>query len=98
MSDLDFIGGRYGAWLGNQQFTVQRCTFRDCQVAVFQMWNWCFVYQDITVEDCKIGLEMRTGTTSTEQAVASEILADWNIKSTEIGVKMTVESSGTLIL
>lgn len=98
MSDLTFTGGRFGCWLGNQQFTVQRLHFFRVQTAIFQAWNWCFLYQDVKIEKCGIGLEIKTGTTETAQAVATEILCDWIIEDTTVGVKMSAESSGTLIL
>ncbi|KAF8831744.1 hypothetical protein HHX47_DHR1000965 [Lentinula edodes] len=40
MSDLTFYGGKFGMWVGNQQFTVQNVTMNNCKTAVFGIWNW----------------------------------------------------------
>ena len=40
MSDLVFNGGKYGIWVGNQQFIVPIIAVGDAQVGVFAAWNW----------------------------------------------------------
>lgn len=34
MSDLIFNGGKYGIWVGNQQFTVRNLTVNNAQTGV----------------------------------------------------------------
>lgn len=38
--DLVFNGGKYGIWVGNQQFTVRNITVNKAQTAIFGLWNW----------------------------------------------------------
>ena len=38
--DMVFNGGRYGMWVGNQQFTVRNVTVNNANTAVYQSWNW----------------------------------------------------------
>jgi glucan 1,3-beta-glucosidase len=45
MGDLIFNGGKYGLWLGNQQFTVRNVTINDASTAIFSQWNWGWTYQ-----------------------------------------------------
>lgn len=40
LSDLTFTGGKYGAFLGSQQFTSRNLVFTDCSTAIFMNWNW----------------------------------------------------------
>lgn len=41
MTDLTFLGGKYGAFFGNQQFTTRNMTFSgQLGAAVFMNWNW----------------------------------------------------------
>lgn len=35
MTDLVFNGGRYGAFLGSQQFTTRNLVFNNCKTAIF---------------------------------------------------------------
>ena len=48
MSDLHFEGGKYGLWLGNQQFLSLRLTFDRCDTAIFILWVTIqdFVFQN----------------------------------------------------
>lgn len=38
MSDLQFEGGKYGMWVGNQQFLSLRMTFDRCDTAIYINW------------------------------------------------------------
>lgn len=38
MSDLTFIGGNYGMWVGNQQFLTRNLSFKNCNTAVLMNW------------------------------------------------------------
>ncbi|KAF8078081.1 glycoside hydrolase family 55 protein [Lyophyllum atratum] len=40
MGDLIFNGGKYGMWVGNQQFTVRNVTINNADTAVLHHWNW----------------------------------------------------------
>lgn len=100
MTDLTFRGGRYGAYLGNQQFTVRNSSFENCQTAISQAWNWGWSYHDIRIVNCTLGLEMRTSAdpASGSQGAASILAYDWSLDSVETAFNITTPGSGTLIL
>ncbi|KAF9068683.1 glycoside hydrolase family 55 protein [Rhodocollybia butyracea] len=43
MGDLVFNGGKFGMWVGNQQFTVRNVIMNNCKTAVFGVWNLSYV-------------------------------------------------------
>ncbi|EJT82205.1 hypothetical protein GGTG_02179 [Gaeumannomyces tritici R3-111a-1] len=101
MSDLTFEGGEYGFFAGAQQFTVRNMTFRNCKTAVFANWNWLIALQDITIENCGVGIDMANGDGS--QTVGSVMLMDSVIRNTPVGVLTSYKqgaasTNGTLIL
>ena len=32
--------GKFGIWVGNQQFTVRNITINNAQTAIYSIWNW----------------------------------------------------------
>lgn len=100
MTSLTFSGGRYGAYLGNQQFTVRNSSFENCQTAISQAWNWGWSYHDIHVKNCTLGLEMRTSPdpASGSQGAASILAYDWTLYNVDTAFNITTPDSGTLIL
>ncbi|KAJ4406652.1 hypothetical protein N0V82_010075 [Gnomoniopsis sp. IMI 355080] len=101
MSDLTFNGGGYGAFFGNQQFTTRNLTFNGCNTAIFMNWNWAWTLKDVTINNCKVGLDMATGVTS--QTVGSVLFLDSKISNTPIGVNTSyvttqTGTNGTLVL
>jgi glucan 1,3-beta-glucosidase len=38
MSDLKFTGGKFGMWVGNQQFLSVNLEFEDCDTAIYINW------------------------------------------------------------
>ncbi|SPO21480.1 probable beta-1,3 exoglucanase precursor [Ustilago trichophora] len=100
MTNLSFRGGRYGAYLGNQQFTVRNTSFENCQTAISQAWNWGWSYHDIHVTNCTLGLEMRTSPNpaSGSQGAASILAYDWTLCNVDTAFNITTPDSGTLIL
>lgn len=87
MSDLTFIGGNYGMFLGNQQFTTRNLTFSGCNTAIFMNWNWLWTLKSVNVDNCGIGLDMSTLQNGVNQTVGSVILLDSVMTNTPIGVK-----------
>ncbi|KAB5515493.1 glycoside hydrolase family 55 protein [Coniochaeta sp. 2T2.1] len=101
MVDLTFNGGKYGAFLGNQQFTTRNMTFNNCQTAIFMNWNWAWTLQDVKINNCGVGIDMANGGTS--QTVGSVLVVDSVFQNTPIGVLTAYsvsspETNGTLIL
>ena len=105
MTDLTFNGGKFGAFLGSQQFTTKNMTFNGCQTAIFMNWNWAWTFQDININNCGIGIDMANVDTSIggAQTVGSILLLDSKITNTPIGVSTVYNPSssstnGTLVL
>jgi glucan 1,3-beta-glucosidase len=102
MSDLTFNGGGVGAFLGSQQFTTRNMTFNDCETAIYMNWNWLWTMKSITINNCKVGLDMANSPSN--QTVGSVLMLDSKLVNTPIGVNtsFTADSipttGGTLIL
>lgn len=102
MSDLTFNGGKYGAFFGSQQFTTRNMTFNGCKTAIFMNWNWAWTFQDITINDCEVGIDMSNGGPAS-QTVGSVLVVDSTFKNTKIGIRTAYDptspqTNGTLIL
>jgi glucan 1,3-beta-glucosidase len=82
---VTFNGGLIGAQVGNQQFTMRNLTFNNCITAISQIWNWGWVYQGISINNCQKGIDMSSGN-DTWNAVGSMILIDSSITNTPIGI------------
>lgn len=100
MGDLMFYGGYIGAQFGNQQYTMRNLTFVGCVTAIQQLWDWYWVYRDLTVVNCGVGINM------TASGFGSAILMDSFFYDTEVALvsaKNTtapgnMQSQGSLIL
>lgn len=100
MGDLMFYGGNIGAQFGNQQYTMRNLTFVGCMTAVQQLWDWYWVYRDLTVMDCGVGINM------TASGFGSAIVMDsffYNTHVAMVSAKNTtsagnMQSQGSLIL
>ncbi|KAK0225097.1 glycoside hydrolase family 55 protein [Armillaria nabsnona] len=97
ISDLEFNGGKYGMWVGNQQFTVRNVVFNGVNTAVFASWNWGWTYQGVTINNCQVGFDITTGGVATNaQTVEAEAIIDATVNQTEIFVRTSAASNGTL--
>ncbi|KPM38241.1 Glucan 1,3-beta-glucosidase [Neonectria ditissima] len=101
MTDLTFTGGKYGAFVGSQQFTSRNMTFRKVNTAIYMNWNWAWAFHGVTIENCGVGLDMTSG--ESVQNVGSVLLLDSKISNTPIGVNTLYDpgqtsTNGTLIL
>ncbi|KAK0225092.1 exo-beta-1,3-glucanase [Armillaria nabsnona] len=97
MSDLEFNGGKYGMWVGNQQFTVRNVIFNGVNTAVFASWNWGWAFQGVTINNCQVGFDLLTGGVATDtQTVGAEAIIDATVNQTEIFVRTSAASNGTL--
>lgn len=102
LEDLIFNNGHICLFSGNQQFTIVNATFNKCNTAIYQNWAWIFLYKDIEINDCGVGLDMTQG--GDIPAMGSVIMLDSTMRNTQFGVvttfsgKSTPASAGTLIL
>ncbi|KAF8736780.1 hypothetical protein AX14_014012 [Amanita brunnescens Koide BX004] len=97
MGDLVFNGGKYGMWVGNQQFTVRNITVNNAQSAVYMNWNWAWTFQTVNINNCQVGFDLATGGVrgGTQTAGAMTIL-DATVVNTGVFVRMSTTSPCTL--
>ncbi|KAL0489416.1 glucan 1,3-beta-glucosidase [Acrasis kona] len=58
-SDLVFEGGKFGMWIGNQQFGNRNITIRDASVAaVFLNWDWVWTFHNFFISNCPVGFDV----------------------------------------
>ncbi|KAG1736747.1 glycoside hydrolase family 55 protein [Suillus lakei] len=96
MGDLVFNGGKYGIWVGNQQFTVRNITVNNANTAVFGSWAWGWTYQRVIINDCQIGFDISNG------GDGGEAIIDAVVTNTPIFIKTpkptNVSVAGSLVL
>ncbi|KAJ7718670.1 exo-beta-1,3-glucanase [Mycena metata] len=97
MGDLIFNGGKFGMWVGNQQFTVRNITVNNAQTAVFGIWNWGWTFQNVNINNCGVGFDLSSGSTSTSQKVGAEAIIDATATNTPIFLRTSSSSNGQLI-
>ncbi|KAJ7445699.1 exo-beta-1,3-glucanase [Mycena galericulata] len=97
MGDLVLNGGKFGMWVGNQQFTVRNVTVNNANTAVFGVWNWGWTFQNININNCQVGFDLSTGTTATSQTIGAEAIIDATVANTPIFVRTATAANGKVI-
>ncbi|CAK5279356.1 unnamed protein product [Mycena citricolor] len=90
MGDLVFHGGKFGMWVGNQQFTVRNVSISNAQTAIQGVWNWGWTFQGVQITNCGIGFDLLNG-------VGAEAIIDVTVQDTPIFLRTAVPSNGTLV-
>ncbi|TRM62679.1 glycoside hydrolase family 55 protein [Schizophyllum amplum] len=102
MSDLTFNGGKFGMWVGNQQFTVRNVTINNAKTAIYSLWNWGWTYQGVTVNNCDIAFDVMTGgITEDTQTTAGLAIVDAVVSETPIFLQTSNSSTslaGSIVL
>ncbi|KAM5540301.1 hypothetical protein V8D89_006120 [Ganoderma adspersum] len=84
MGDLVFNGGKFGLWVGNQQFTVRNITVNNAQTGV-------------NINNCQFGFQITTGgTTQDNQGTGGEAIIDAVVTNTPIFIQNSLPSGGSL--
>lgn len=97
MSDLVFNGGKFGIWVGNQQFTVRNITINNAQTAIYSIWNWGWTFQGVQINNCQVGFDLSTGgLTSETQTVGAEAIIDATVTKTSVFVRTSKASNRSL--
>ncbi|KAL6310407.1 exo-beta-1,3-glucanase [Sparassis latifolia] len=99
MGDMVFNGGKYGLWVGNQQFTVRNITVNGANTGepVYGLWSWGWTYQRININNCEIGFDLTIGTANgSAQGIGSEAIIDATVTNTPIFVQRSATSNHTL--
>ena len=82
---------------------MRNLVFNDCVTAISQLWDWGWVYQGLSINNCKTGINIAAGGSSA-QTVGSVTLLDSSITNTPVGIVTAYTSSsspataGSLIL
>ncbi|KAJ7197153.1 glycoside hydrolase family 55 protein [Mycena pura] len=90
MGDLVFNGGKFGLWVGNQQFTVRNVTINNAQTAIMGVWAWGWTFQGVKINGCQIGFDL-------SDIVGAEAITDATVSDTPIFVRYATLSNGTLL-
>jgi hypothetical protein len=62
LSDLIFEGGKFGLWIGNQQFTSRNITIRHTSVsAIYLNWDWVWSFQGMKISDTPVAIDVNSG-------------------------------------
>ncbi|GIZ46138.1 hypothetical protein CKM354_000927700 [Cercospora kikuchii] len=83
-SDLTFTGGKFGAFLGSQQFTSRNLVFKNCRTAIFMNWNWGWTLSNVSISGSTVGIDMSANPQNL--STGSVLLSDSIIQDTEYGV------------
>jgi len=103
MSDLTFYGGKFGIWMGNQQFTLRKAQFHSCQTAIYLRQDYVATFSELAIEDCGIGIDI-TGVSDTRlEQVGSVTLFDSSMGNVLIGIKtdrtaISAKTAASLVL
>ncbi|KAJ6645755.1 Glucan 1,3-beta-glucosidase [Pseudolycoriella hygida] len=105
MSDLKFVGGKFGMWVGNQQFLSINLSFDRCDTAIYMNWNWQWTFKNLEITNVNIGVDMSATSSPVQSNVGSILLLDSSIvnASTVVLLRNNYEPrvndvSGTLLL
>ncbi|KDQ16283.1 glycoside hydrolase family 55 protein [Botryobasidium botryosum FD-172 SS1] len=97
LSDVTFNGGKFGIWVGNQQFTVRNLKVTNAATAVFSIWNWGWTYQNVIIDNCKIGFEISTGgTDQAHQTSGANVILDATVTNTPVFVRTSTSQRNSL--
>ncbi|THC89427.1 hypothetical protein EYZ11_011128 [Aspergillus tanneri] len=101
ITDVTITGGKYGANLGNQQFTIRNLSISNSQVGIWQQWNWGWTYQGVNIANCTTAVAMTNGGMG-NQLVGSIAIIDSTIRDCSVFVdtvwRESAWSNGSLIL
>jgi glucan 1,3-beta-glucosidase len=86
MTDLGFNGGNKGFSVGNQQFTTRNLTFNNVNTAIEQLWDWGWTYKSVSINNCRVGLNMSAVDVRGDTNVGSITFFDSEITNTPIGI------------
>lgn len=87
VGDLVIDGGWHGLTVGNQQFTFRNISISNAGIAVKQLWDWGWTYQDIKIRNCDVGFDISSVGENNALTVGSITVFDSEITNTAVGVK-----------
>ncbi|KAK4441988.1 pectate lyase superfamily protein-domain-containing protein [Podospora aff. communis PSN243] len=93
LSDLYFVGGNVGAYMGNQQCTSSGLYFSKAETALQIHWDWGWTMQNVVIDECSTGVTIvggAGGPGSTGQGVGSMMRTDMRVSNTPLAVKTSL--------
>ncbi len=89
--------------MGNQQFTTRNLTFNDCETAVYLNFNWVWTFKSLSINNCRVGIDMAQGGVVGSQSVGSVLVLDSKFTNTPVGISTAYATNqtvtnGTLVL
>lgn len=102
-SDITINGGMLGMSLGSQQFTSRRITIDGARTAIKFVFDWVWLFAQVTITNCDIGFDMSNGgfanqATSQVMIVDSVISADLGILSVYAPGYSSPQAAGSLMV
>ncbi|KAH7305819.1 pectate lyase superfamily protein-domain-containing protein, partial [Stachybotrys elegans] len=95
LSDLYFVGGKFGAYMGNQQFTASGLYFQDAETAIQIHWDWGWTMQNIVVVNCQTGISIVGGAGG---GIGSLFVTDMQMRYGRVGIATSVMSDNSTAL
>ncbi|KAI0949266.1 hypothetical protein AcW1_008932 [Taiwanofungus camphoratus] len=97
MGDMVFNGGRYGMYVGNQQFTVRNVTISNADIARGLQRYTPYGIGDgrVNINTCQVGFYLTTGS-SPSQGAGAEAIIDVTVTNTPVFVQTSAASNGSL--
>lgn len=93
MEDLIFNGGHIGFFSGNQQFTSRNLTFNNCQIGIYQNWNWLFHYKETYFYNCGTAIDITQG--GSVITTGSILLTDSIVSGCDNGILTYFQANST---
>ncbi|UKZ74518.1 hypothetical protein TrVFT333_002188 [Trichoderma virens FT-333] len=93
LTDITFVGGKFGAQFGSQQFTMRNLTFHNAQTAIRQGFDWGWTYAGITINNCSVGLDMSAVDGNGHLSVGGITMIDSSVSDTDIFIKTAKTST-----
>ncbi|CAK7227466.1 hypothetical protein SBRCBS47491_006577 [Sporothrix bragantina] len=93
MANLFFSGGKFGAFMGNQQFTATSLLFFNCQTGLQLSWDWGWTMQALTFLNTQTGIAIvggAGGPLGTDQGVGSLALTDVVMSTVTVGIETSL--------
>ncbi|EPS35643.1 hypothetical protein H072_10908 [Dactylellina haptotyla CBS 200.50] len=92
MSDMIFEGGGFGIYGGSQQFTAQRITFSNVDVAVQLIWDWGWSWKTVNIIGGTVGFKLVAADGDTNPAALHNTGSIIIIDSTFSGTKTAIQT------
>ena len=62
LSDLRFEGGKFGMWVGNQQFTSRNIVITGAlQAGIYLNWDWVWSFKGLNITNVPVAIDVRGG-------------------------------------